>query len=208
MKRKFAVLCLCLLLILPGCSNMADDTEAEETVEQVAHDPPEEAVEREEPVEPEEAVAPEEPAAGEPVVDGAFPFTPQELVDILNEAASLDDSGKAIALNDYAESGEAIWPENGSTSLILTLDQNDAGMLKHVYFLWMNEPNLNVQYTSGLFIGTMIAALLPNHWEGVAADCDSIFNDGFGSVEYTFDSVQMDFELLQDYGYMDIRVAE
>lgn len=211
MKRKMTAICLGLLLILSGCSQAVTDTDSEriepeslvEVEEQIEQAEPDEPDEPDEPEEPEEKDEPIEQEAGE-----SFPYTPQELIDILNDTASNDDSRKALLLDDYVESGEAIWPEDGSVSFMLTLEQNDSKMLEDAYFFWTNEQSLNVQYTVGLYCGTMLAVLLPDHAEQVAEDFDSIFSSGSGFVEYTFDGVYVGLELLKDYGWFDIRIAE
>ena len=70
------------------------------------------------------------------VIDGAFFCTPQELVDIINDAAANDESGLALQLSNYTAPGASIYLANGSSSVILTLEESDAGMLDDVRLYW------------------------------------------------------------------------
>lgn len=174
MKRIVAILCLCLLLILPGCANMAAEAE---------------------------------PAG--PVVDGGFRYTPQEFIDIINEAAENDDSGKIIKLGDYVESGESIWLENGSTSVLLKLEENEAGMLDDVRMYWaINFYDLNEQYTVGYYCAQILIAILPDRAEEIGEDLNSIFEAGSGTVEYTFDGVHVKMLSFQGQNTLDVELAE
>lgn len=232
MKLRMLAICLCILLALPGCANMAAEAEPEaakpeEVAEKVdpvdmeepekpaAPKEPEKPAEIEEPAEEEETEAPEEPAESDdtavdedPAETSGFPYTPQEIVDILNESALRDDSGKSLLLDDYAESGAPIFPENGSTSIMLSLTENSAGMLEESYLFWMNDGNLNTMPTVGTICGTMLALFIPDHAQDVAVDLDGILNSGEGNVEYMFDNVRVYFEMLPEYGGFYITVTE
>lgn len=174
MKRIVAILCLCLLLLLPGCANMAAEAE---------------------------------PAG--PVVDGGFRYTPQEFIDIINEAAENDDSGKIIKFGDYVESGESIWLENGSTSVLLKLEENEAGMLDDVRMYWAtNFFDLNEQYTVGYYCAQILIAILPDRAEEISEDLSTIFEAGSGTVEYTFDGVHVELMSAQGQNWFDVELAE
>lgn len=92
MKRIYAFLCVCLLL-LTGCTPTAPTQEERAALSQMST-----------------------------VIDGAFFCTPQELVDIINDAAANDESGLALQLSNYTAPGASIYLANGSSSVILTLE--------------------------------------------------------------------------------------
>lgn len=179
MKRIYAFLCVCLLL-LTGCAPTAPTQEERAALSQMST-----------------------------VIDGAFFCTPQELVDVINNAATNDESGLALQLSNYTAPGASIYLANGSSSVILTLEESDAGMLDDVRLYWSIGANdLNEQYSVGLYCGTIIGLLAPDHAEQVSDSFNEIFSTGYGSVEFDFDEIHVAYMAIDGKNWLDVEIAE
>ncbi len=134
-------------------------------------------------------------SAAEPaisILDGAYSCTPQEFIDLINEAAK-SVGEDYFTIPDFQKSREEI--KINGTRLTIKLTENESGNLTKIHLYWYSgDNNANTIKSAALYVGRIASLLSPNDSNEIGKEISEIVDKGYGSVSATKNGSTFSFE--------------